>query len=271
MRTLVHLSDLHFGRTDTALVEPLVAKVRDLQPDLVVVSGDLTQRARAGQFRKAREFLNRLPCPQIVVPGNHDVPLHNVFARFLSPFGNYRRHISRDLESAFLDDEIAVVGINSARSLVIQAGDIGRSQAARFAERLCAMPDSLVKVVVTHHPFDLPHPMPQRHLVGHAENALAHLVRCGADLFLAGHLHLCHTELTSRRYRLPERSAVIVQAGTGLSTRRRGESNNFNLIRTNRTEISVETFAWFRDLGSFRIWRKQSFRRSDTGWDKLAA
>ena len=85
MRTLVHLSDLHFGRVDEALLEPLIESVRAAKPDVVVVSGDLTQRARTGQFRDAAAFLARLPSPQIVVPGNHDVPLHNMLARFPDP------------------------------------------------------------------------------------------------------------------------------------------------------------------------------------------
>src|SRR6185369_12841939 len=98
MRTLAHLSDLHFGRVDSAILNPLVKTIQALKPDLVAVSGDLTQSARSEQFKEAREFLDALPSPQIVVPGNHDVPLHNVFARFATPFENYRRWISDNLE-----------------------------------------------------------------------------------------------------------------------------------------------------------------------------
>ncbi|MEJ7616545.1 MAG: metallophosphoesterase [Pyrinomonadaceae bacterium] len=97
MRTLIHLSDVHFGRVDYSLIDPLVKFVNELRPHVVVVSGDLTQRARAAQFKEARAFLDRLPKPQVVVPGNHDVPLYNVFARFLKPLDNYRRYISDDL------------------------------------------------------------------------------------------------------------------------------------------------------------------------------
>ena len=117
MRTLVHLSDLHFGRVDAALLAPLRALVERLEPDVVVVSGDLTQRARSGQFQQARVFLDSLPGPQIVVPGNHDVPLYNVFSRFLTPLVKYRRHVTDDLSPEYVDEEIAVLGINTARSL----------------------------------------------------------------------------------------------------------------------------------------------------------
>jgi 3',5'-cyclic AMP phosphodiesterase CpdA len=98
MRTIVHLSDLHFGRVDQQLIEPLIKTISEIKPDLVAVSGDLTQRARSRQFVEARAFLDALPEPQIVVPGNHDIPLHNIFARFLGPLDKYRRYITDDLQ-----------------------------------------------------------------------------------------------------------------------------------------------------------------------------
>ena len=118
MRTLVHLSDLHFGRVDHTLLEPLRRTVCSLNPSVLVVSGDLTQRARASQFEAARAFLDTLPKPQIVVPGNHDVPLYNVFARFFGGLSRYRRYMSRDLEPTYIDEEIAVTTLPVLRPLV---------------------------------------------------------------------------------------------------------------------------------------------------------
>jgi len=114
MRTIVHLSDLHFGRIDEALIAPIVAQIHEIAPDLIVVSGDLTQRAKSEQFMEARQFLDALPQPQIVVPGNHDVPLFNVMARFFRPLTKYRRYITQQLQPIFIDEEIAVIGINTA-------------------------------------------------------------------------------------------------------------------------------------------------------------
>src|ERR1700736_241441 len=107
MRTIVHLSDIHFGRTDHATIAPLIEAVTGMRPDLVAVSGDLTQRARTVEFRDARAFLDTLPKPLIVVPGNHDVPLHNLYARFVQKLEKYQRFISRDLEPSYVDEEIA--------------------------------------------------------------------------------------------------------------------------------------------------------------------
>ena len=117
MRTLVHLSDLHFGRVDPRVVPPLVETIRTIAPDLIAVSGDFTQRARRRQFVQARAFLQQLPYPRLVVPGNHDVPLYNLAARFVRPLAGYRRFIEPDLEPVFVDEEMHVIGLNSARPL----------------------------------------------------------------------------------------------------------------------------------------------------------
>src|SRR3569832_2307049 len=128
MRTIVHLSDLHFGHIKPSLIDPLIGIVREVEPDLVAVSGDLTQRARSHQFQQARSFLDALPKPQIVVPGNHDVPLHNIFARFLKPLTNYKRYITSDLQPTYEDEEVAIVGVNTARSSVFKGGLINTTQ-----------------------------------------------------------------------------------------------------------------------------------------------
>ena len=269
MRTLVHLSDLHFGRVDKRLLAPLISTVTEINPDLVAVSGDLTQRARSQQFREARAFLDALPQPQIVVPGNHDVPLHNVFTRFARPLDKYKRHITDDLQPVYLDDEIVVVGVNTARSLTIKGGRINEDQVARVREQLCRPDDQLVKTVVTHHPFDLPEGYHDRDLVGRSQMAMTGLADCGADLFLAGHLHISHTGHTAKRYNIRGHSALVVQAGTASSTRGRGEANSFNVIRIDRPDITVETLMWDESSSTFAISGKENFRHTSEGWVRL--
>src|SRR6185295_3827867 len=122
MRTIVHLSDLHFGRLDARLVPPLLAAIRDLSPALLAISGDLTQRARRKQFAEARDFLRAIECPCLVVPGNHDVPLYDVARRFLRPLARYKAFITDDLEPVHVDAEMVVMGLNSARSLSFGGG-----------------------------------------------------------------------------------------------------------------------------------------------------
>ncbi|HKR21432.1 MAG TPA: metallophosphoesterase, partial [Pyrinomonadaceae bacterium] len=175
MRTIVHLSDLHFGRVNASLLDPLKRVVSEIEPDVVAVSGDLTQRARSHQFQQARSFLDELPKPQIIVPGNHDIPLHNVFARFLEPLTKYKHYITTDLQPVYEDKEIAIVGVNTARSLVFKGGRINENQVGRLREKFCTLEDEVVKVVVTHHPFDLPEGHDESYLVGRAKMAMTGL------------------------------------------------------------------------------------------------
>ena len=266
MRTIVHLSDLHFGRVDPRIVAPLIDRIASINPDVLAVSGDLTQRARRGQFQQAAAFLAQLPFPKVVVPGNHDVPLFNVPARIFNPFGGFRRWIDPDLEPAFVDDEVAVVGLNSARALI--TGGRGRLNAAQVesaAERLRRLPVSPVRVVVTHHPFDLPEGYRPDHLVGRAANAMQRFAEAGADLFLAGHLHVSHVGHTADRYRIAGHSALVVQAGT-LSTRGRGELNTFNVLRISRPEMAIERYSWESGSQTFDRSFEGTFRHTPEGW-----
>jgi len=265
MRTIVHLSDLHFGRLDRRVVGPLAAAIHSIAPDLMAVSGDFTQRARRNQFAAARDFLQSLPYARLVVPGNHDVPLYDIATRFLSPLGRYRQFIADDLEPMFLDGEIVALGLNSARSLTFGRGRLNAQQIKNATDRLRQVPASLVKIVVTHHPFDLPDDYDPKHLVGRAQMAMAELASVGADLFLAGHLHVSHIGRTAERYQIAGHNALVVQAGT-LSTRRRGEGNSFNILRIERPNISVERRTWDDALQMFVEGSLRRFRHSDRGW-----
>jgi 3',5'-cyclic AMP phosphodiesterase CpdA len=269
MRTLVHLSDLHFGRTDPPVLTPLAAIVQRLGPDLIVVSGDLTQRARTAQFIAARAFLDRLPMPQLVVPGNHDVPLYDVLARFLRPLSRYRQHISEDLEPSFIDEEIAVLGVNTARSLTFKHGRINKAQIDRLQERLCALPNSITKVVVTHHPFDLPSGHDRDDLVRRAGLAREMLSACKCDLLLAGHLHLSVAVEGSMRSGALTHEPVVVQAGSATSTRSRGESNSFNVIVIDSRHIEIRRYVWQAAADGFDLTESAHFQRTADGWKRV--
>src|SRR5437763_9141088 len=114
MRTIAHISDIHFGKIDPMVVEAVVADIRAQKPSLVIMSGDFTQRARAGQYRQAAAFMSRLPLPQLFVPGNHDIPLFDLISRFFKPLRNYKKFITTDLRPVYRDDELLVIGVNTA-------------------------------------------------------------------------------------------------------------------------------------------------------------
>ena len=247
MRTIAHISDLHFGRLDHAVAEGLVADLADRKPDLLVVSGDFTQRAREWQYVEAAKYLKRLPTPQLVVPGNHDVPLFDVFRRIFFPLSKYRRLISSDLRPLYRDAELMVLGINTARSFTHKSGWISEEQLVDIKARACELSPDVVKVVVTHHPF-IPPPR-ERHadVIRRGETYLDELADCGVDLLLAGHLHLAYHDDLRSHYKSAKRSILSIQAGTATSTRRRGEPNAYNWITVSRDLCTVSVRAWCKD------------------------
>jgi 3',5'-cyclic AMP phosphodiesterase CpdA len=266
MRTLIHLSDLHFGRADPAIVQPLIDFIRITKPDLVAVSGDLTQRARTAEFLQARKFLDAIPFPKIVVPGNHDVPLHNVFARLFRKLDRFRRFISDDLEPFYADDEIAVAGVNTARALTGKNGRISRQQLEKLRTRFSSLPAAYIKIIVTHHPFDLPPGIEGDRVVLRARQAMKILAQIPVDMLLAGHFHVAGTGRTVTRYKIENYSALIVASGTATSTRGRGQPNSLNVIEIERPRIKISQYRWRPERATFDLFSGEEFVRTDTGW-----
>jgi len=266
VRAIVHLSDLHFGRTDPAVLGPLAASILAAAPDLVVVSGDITQRARAREFEEARRFLQSLPKPQIVVPGNHDIPLYDLFSRWLRPLNSFQSYICDDLETFYSDPEIAVVGINTARSWSFKGGRINRDQVASGCARLNRLPDNILRLIVTHHPFALSNQESSQGIVGRATMAMTGFANCRVDVIFSGHMHVGHATSSVARYGSSHRAALLVQAGTASSTRRRDETNSYNIVRLDRTNVTVERLAWSHLLNSFAPVSTEQFHLLSSGW-----
>jgi len=265
MRKLAHLSDLHFGRVDMAVVDALRNCLEAIAPEVVAVSGDLTQRATADQFAAARRFLDSLPAPTVVVPGNHDIPLYNVFARFFAPLARYHSFVGTEAEPAFVDDEIVVVGVNTARSNVFKGGRINVEQVLRARRIFHEVGRERVRVLVTHHPFRLGS-MQRRDLVGRSDMALAQLRECMPDVLLAGHMHAHEIGTTAQRDEIGGPSALVVQAGTATSTRGRGEQNSFNLLCLERHAVRVCRYDWKPEEAAFAPATPRRYVRRGTDW-----
>ncbi len=265
MRTLIHLSDLHFGRIFPPILDPLLAFIHETKPDLVAISGDFTQRARTVEYIQARDFLDKIPFPKIVVPGNHDVPLRNLFLRFVRSLDSYRRYICDDLQPFFSDAEIAVAGVNTARALTWKDGRINLGQLRKLRESFRAVQGDQTRIVVTHHPFDLPAGAHGK-VVGRSRLAIKTLAACQVDMLLAGHFHIGDVGYTATRYNLPGFSALIVSSGTSTSTRGRGQPNSLNVIRIEPAMITIDRRAWQVDDGAFELASSERFHRSEKGW-----
>ncbi len=187
-----------------------------------------------------------------------------------SAAGKYKRHIDANLEPSFVDDEIAVLGTNTARSLTFKGGRINEEQIESLRRRLKALPASLTKIIVTHHPFDLPDEPDNAELVGRAEKAMAAFADSGVDVLLAGHLHTSQAGETSRRHPVAGYAALAVQAGTATSTRGRGESNAFNVLRVESDAVAVERQVWQPEARSFALARTERFRRQASRWTEAS-
>lgn len=270
MRKIAHISDLHFGAADDLVADRLIECVTSLEPHLVICSGDLTQRARTTQFEAARAFLDNLPQPQLIIPGNHDVPMYNVYDRFVNPLEKYESIITNELEPFISDDEIAVAGINTARSLTIKGGRINREQVERLRDKMAQFPDRMLKMIVTHHPFDVPDGEDEDDIVGRAKESLPIIAESGADVFLSGHLHKSHIGHSARRYKLDNGySALIIQAGTAISNRERGEENSFNLLEFEHPLLTVHKYTCSIRTEPFRLASTERFTHDGRGWSRM--
>jgi 3',5'-cyclic AMP phosphodiesterase CpdA len=264
MKTIAHLSDLHFGAEVPKVAEALVADLKARAPSLVIISGDLTQRARRKQFMAAQQYLRRLPQPQLVVPGNHDVPLFDVIRRFAAPLTRYCKFIHDDLDPTYEDDEVIVVGLNTARSFTWKNGRISVEQIEALNRRL-DRGGLRVKIVVTHHPFLPPPGDAGIDLVGRAARAIQVLDACNVDLLLAGHLHRGYAGDIRTHYPAARRAMIAIQAGTAISHRmREGEANAYNLLSVERKLITIDVRAW--DGRGFARLRRTVYDRADDGW-----
>jgi 3',5'-cyclic AMP phosphodiesterase CpdA len=270
MRVIAHISDLHFGYNDPLPAKELKECLLKINPDVLVVSGDLVEHATDVEFQAARDFLDVLPGPQIIVPGNHDLPFYNLWRRFTEGLEKYRRFITEDLQPAFIDDELAIVGADSAHLYPVKGGKITDSQLDDLVKLFSSFSTGLIRVLVTHHPFDLPEPSNPHLLIGHSRRAVTRLAPV-VDILLAGHVHVSSTGSTSTRYKLEGHAMAFVQAGTAISDRNKGESNSFNLIRTGPAEsgekqIVVDVYSWTKDKRRFECKHSTQYRLGEEGW-----
>ena len=233
MSLLLQVSDTHFGTEQPAVVEALLRLVRAQPPDLVVLSGDITQRARRRQFRTAQAFMERLAVPAtLVVPGNHDIPLFNVVARFLAPYANHQRVFGRTLEPEFESADLLVIGVNTTRPLCHKDGEVSASQVARVSRRLRQAHAAQLRVVVTHQPVHVTRPEDETNVLHGLWKGVCAWAAAGVDLILGGHIHLPYVRPLSERFHELPRCVWAVQAGTAVSARvRTGAPNSVNLIR----------------------------------------
>jgi 3',5'-cyclic AMP phosphodiesterase CpdA len=264
VRRIVHISDLHFGTELPEVAESLLRDIARQPAHLLVVSGDLTQRARRGQFAAAKAYLQRIDLPKVIVPGNHDIPLYNFVARFGWSLANYRHYITADMGPQFSDEQLAVAGVNTARPNRWKDGRISKEQVEELWNFYRSEPDTKFKVLVAHHPFIPPTSDATATLVDGAKAALRMLELSGCHLILSGHLHIADAADVRPHHVEIKRSILVAQAGTAISHRRREEPNAYNLVTLDGDQLQIEVRAW--NGAEFASAAVKQYRQSDLGW-----
>lgn len=256
MSVLLHISDPHFGTERVEVVAALQRLAVELAPECIVLSGDITQRARRTQFASARAFVDALPAPALVIPGNHDIPLFNLWARLRSPYANFQHAFGAALEREWTSPDWHVIAINTTRWWRQKDGEVSLAQVQHVAQRIGQAVPGQVRVVVTHQPMLVTRQHDVRNLLhGHRRAADAWLA-AGVDLLMGGHIHLPYV-----RPLRPEQGhrAYVVQAGTAVSRRVRGDvPNSVNVLRRERGTRSCVAERWDYDTGLARFARRES-------------
>lgn len=269
---IAHLSDPHFGTILPGVKEGLLATLRDLQPDLVLITGDITQRARRSQFRAAKEFTHEMnPVPMIAVPGNHDIPLFNIFMRAFDPYHGFKKLFKDQLEKDHVFGDVLVTGLNSTSKWRHIQGDFNLKRVER---RLIEnKTKAKVHIAAFHHPMDCIKPQDEKNLLVTREETIQLFDTHCVDLMVGGHIHDPYVTLSKVRYPYTKRNMLIGVAGTCTSWRiRPGAPNSFNLIEVDTKgtpQIEITRYDQRRDL-RFEILRTHRFiRRDETGWSVL--
>lgn len=269
---ILQISDVHFGPFYVPEVgNALLRAVQELESDVLIISGDFTQRAKREQFAEARKFLDQLPaCPTVVTPGNHDVPLYRVFERIFNPYGLYKEFISKDLDMVLQSEEAVIVALNSTKPLqAIVNGRIARWQLKFCEDAFRNAPPDALRIVVAHHHFAPAPDYEGGQVMPKAKRAIDCFTDLKVDMVIGGHLHRAYIGNSLDVYPGEDRDHGIIIVQSGTSTSRRGrarerEKNSFNHIRIAEGVVRITHYMYFSDLDGFAPVGRHLFPRAGT-------
>ena len=262
MTKIVHISDLHFGTEDSKIVNYFIDDMSDIKPNVVVVSGDLTQRAKTNEYIKAKDFLGRLEYQKVVIPGNHDIPLYQIWNRILNPFKKFDKYFDIS-DRYYSDNAIEIIGLNSVQNLRWKSGKLSLEQLESGVSEFKKSGKNTVRILVVHH--NLFHISSKRDAVKLFKTKPIHrwLMQNKIDLVLFGHDH----KSMIQPILFDDDNIfdfILVQAGTATSNRTRGYSNSFNIIEISddKCEIKIKEYKHQK----FGIISDRQFVKISAGW-----
>ena len=240
---IVHISDLHFGMNRLEIADAFLQDLSSVKPELIIISGDLTQRAKDEQFLALQIFLKQLPAEVLVVPGNHDIPLCNVYSRFISPFKAYRHYVGNQFKDKFSNDDIAILGINSVNPYKIKDGKLSKKN-LKAINYYFKTEDKSANILFFHHNFDQLKDMHKP--LENEKQFLSYLKDSKVNIVCTGHLHFAHVGLIQKNNKKP---CLVLHAGSLLCTRSRDGLNSYFVIDIDDHNCSV----------NWRVFSEQQF------------
>lgn len=238
---IIHFSDLHFGRIQEAVLNDLnlyLEEKKDLI-NLVILTGDLTQRAKKEQFIAAKDFLSKIEVPVFVVPGNHDVPLYNLFLRFFSPYSRFKKYMGNLISNYYEDDNIAVFGLWTVNPLTVQDGKISESDILAVTEKFKQVAEHKIKILAGHHPIAT-YEEPK------IKKLFVKLIELKPDFLMWGHDHQSSIQYFDEKNKM---LPLMLASGTTISSRVREEANSFNLISIQGQSVKIQTLVHIEGEG----------------------
>ncbi len=270
MKSIVHISDMHFGRSDPKINDALLSACLTIDPDIFVISGDFTQRATVAEFEQARAFIKQLDRPKkriVAIPGNHDIePLYKPLARLRTPYNRYQEFIAPHTVAEYSDAQLAIGSINTVRASRLKGGHVSKRSLAEAENWFTKQKENAVRLLITHHPLDLPSASPKRKLARRSTRGVYRLARSRVDMYLSGHYHRSSAVVTRTRYPKDHYAAIALQAGT-VSLRSRGQLQSFNVLNITRSRIDVSVYMWNPKRNQFIASETMQFVfENDRGW-----
>jgi 3',5'-cyclic AMP phosphodiesterase CpdA len=231
---IIHISDLHFGLHKEELIPYFLTDINKIKPEIILISGDMTHRATSSQYKLLQKFINELPGLVLTVPGNHDIPLNNVFERLLYPFKHYKRYISQELMVHAEIGGVKILGVNSVNPFVIKDGKLS-SQTLENIKNYFASPFAGVNLLFFHHNFDYVEGLHKP--LQNYNQFLNCLKESSIHIVCTGHLHFASVGLIQKNNDQP---CLRLHAGSLLCQRNRDGRHSYYSIELHKENCRLD-------------------------------
>lgn len=231
---IIHISDLHFGMNNSQIMNAFFQDIELIKPELIIISGDLTQRAKKKQFLALLAFLQKLSATVLIVPGNHDIPAYNLFERLFAPFRAFKHYIGNRYQSFFTNSITTILGVNSVNPWAIKDGKLAKKRLIDI-KTYFSQEKKAINILFFHHNFA--HIKGMHKPLENDEQFLSYLKNSEVNIVCTGHLHYAKVSVL---YKNNDKPCLILHAGTLLCTRSKDGLNSYYVIDIKNKKTVVD-------------------------------